>query len=305
MILCIALLVGSLALLVLSCNMFVEKAEKVGIRIGISPFIIGALFVAVGTSLPELVSSIIAVHEGEPDIVIGNVLGSNIINLLLLVSLSAFVAGKVTFSHDLMRIDIPYLLGSTMLIALMMLDGKFSRGEAVISLLCLGCYMYSCSRSKGVPALQRARLSWIDMVLFAATPVAIFFGGKWTVDQIIVLSKLSHVGMEAVSFSVVAFGTSLPEIIVSLQAARKGKVDLILGNAVGGSIFKSFSVMGIPALIKPLPISQSIIHFCMPVSIAVSFLFVFVLLDRQVNRCEAAFMLLFYAFFILKLFQAV
>lgn len=303
----IIVLIISLTILVKSCNVFVLSAERIGLAIGISQFIIGVVFVGMGTSLPELVSSIIAVQKNSPEIVVGNVLGSNIINILLLVSIVVFITGHIHCDHDLLKNDIPYLLGSTLLIALMMLDGKFSRGEAIISLICLYGYIISCFKVKKEISIEikKTKIKIMDIALIIISPIFIVLSGKYTVDSVIKISELAHVGMEAISFSVVAFGTSLPEIIVSIQAAKSKKTDIILGNIFGGNIFKSFSVMGIPALIQPLTISKSIINFCMPVSVAATILFLFVLLDKKINRGEAVLMLLFYVFFILKLFKAV
>jgi cation:H+ antiporter len=302
----IIVLIVSLFVLVKFCNIFILSAENIGLAIGISQFIIGVIFVGFGTSLPELVSSIIAIQHNSPEIVVGNVLGSNIINVLLLVSIVVFVSGRICFEHDLMRLDVPYLLGSSLIIALMMIDGQFSRGEAIISLGCLTGYIISCIKSKKeIAAIKKSKIKIKDIILIIISPILIVVSGKYTVDSVIKISQLAHIGMEAISFSVIAFGTSLPEIIVSIQAAKKKKVELILGNIFGGNIFKSFSVMGIPALIHPLTISKSIIDFCMPVSVAATVLFLFVLLDKKIHRSEGVLLFLFYVFFVLKLFQTV
>lgn len=300
----IGILIVSIFLLVKSCNVFITNAEKIGIAIGTPQFIIGVLFVGIGTSLPELVSSIFAINANSSEIVIGNVLGSNIINLLLLLGIVVFIEKEIHIGFDMMKLDIPYLLGSSFLIALMMLDGKISRGEAVICLFCFGAYAFSSMKEKMVEK-SKEKIQPLMIILFILSPIVIFFSGKYMVDSVIKISGFLKVDMAAISFSVVAFGTFLPDIVISIQAARKKKFELILGNIIGGNVFKSFAVMGIPALIHPLTISPIIIKFCVPVSVASTVLFIFVIFDKKINRGEGALLLLFYVFFILKLFQVV
>ncbi len=266
-------------------------------------FIIGVVIVGAGTSLPELVSSVLAVIGGTSEIVVGNVLGSNMTNIFLILGIAGVVGKKLRISYDILEIDLPIFLGAALLIAFMIYDGNFSRGEAIICLLGLFLFVLNTPKGQKQKGEDTARKpagvqAW---AMLLASSVLIFLGAKYTVDSVIALSKIFNIGAEVIALSAVALGTSLPEVLVTITAARKGKPEMAIGNVMGSNIFNSFAVMGIPGLIGSLHIPENVISFALPFSIAATFLYVIIIVDRKLNLWEGCLLLLFYLFFLLHL----
>jgi len=299
----IIVFVASLAVLVKASDLFVNAAEKIGQSFGMPHFIIGVVIVGAGTSLPELVSSVLAVIGGTSEIVVGNVLGSNMTNIFLILGIAGVVGKKLQISYDMLEIDLPIFLGAALLIAFMIYDGNFSRGEAIICLL--GLFLFVLNKLIGQKqrgedtARKPAGVQAWAMLL--ASSVLIFLGAKYTVDSVIALSKIFDIGADVIALSAVALGTSLPEVLVTISAARKGKPEMAIGNVMGSNIFNSFAVMGIPGLIGSLHIPEDVISFALPFSIAATFLYVIIIVDRKLNLWEGCLLLLFYLFFLLHL----
>ena len=294
----------SLAVLVKSSDFFITSSESIGLYFGLSTFIIGVVIVAVGTSLPELASSIVAVTEGSSEIVVGNVLGSNVANVCLVLGIAALVGKDFLVRYDLMRIDLPFMLGSAFLIFFMILDGVFSRAEALIVLAGLGIYVVNSLKTRDVTAeAERVRprvFHWLGLFI---SPVFIYLGARYTVEAVIAVSEAAGIGSEVIALTAVALGTSLPEVVVSVKAARRGKPEIAVGNIIGSNIFNSFAVMGIPGLIGTLIIPANIVAFAAPVSVGAAVLFLVVTMDRRVNPWIGGLLLLFYVFFLGKVFN--
>jgi cation:H+ antiporter len=300
----IILFIISLAVLVKSSDLFIDSSEKIGLFLGLPSFIVGVIIVAFGTSLPELVSSIIAVVEGSSEIVVGNALGSNITNIFLVLGITAVIGREFSINYNLMRVDLPFLLGSAILVALMLLDSVFSLTEALISLVCLSIYIFNSLRTKnGEDEQKPERPKALTWVLLAASPVFVYLGAKYTVRSVIQISTLLGIGSEVIALSAVALGTSLPEVVVSIAAARRGNPEMSVGNIIGSNIFNTFAVLGIPALIGPLAIPSNIRSFAIPVFLGATVLCILVTMERKVNRWSGSLFLIFYIFFIGKLFN--
>jgi cation:H+ antiporter len=141
-----------------------------------------------------------------------------------------------------------------------------------------------------------------DWIMLAASPAGIYFGARYTIDAVVAISEQLMIAPEIIALSAIALGTSLPELIVTITAAKKGKPEITIGNILGSNIFNSLMVMGIPALIGKLAIPAGIITFSLPLSLVAVLLFIIIIFDRKVNRLEGALLLLFYLFFIMRLF---
>ncbi len=293
----------SLVVLIKSSDYFILSAEKIGLFFGLPTFIIGVIIVAVGTSLPELVSSIVAVGEGSSEIVVGNVLGSNIANIGLVLGIAAIVSRNFIVKYDIMRVDMPFMLGSAFLLYFMLLDGAFSLPEAVLCLVSLAIFVFYALRSKELEITEKPeRPKFHIWLLLAATPFGIYFGARYTIRAVIAISELAGIGSEIIALTAVALGTSLPEVFVSLSAARKGKPEIAVGNIVGSNIFNTFAVMGIPRLIGDLKIPSTIIQFPAPVSVGISIFFLVVIMNKRLNPWIGMLLLIFYVFFIGRVF---
>jgi cation:H+ antiporter len=303
----IAVFIVSLAILIKSSDLFVGAAEKIGLSFGLSAFITGVIIVGVGTSLPELVSSIIATTEGATEIVIGNVLGSNITNIFLVLGIAGIIGKDFTIKHDLMRVDIPFLLSATLLMALMILDGSFSRIEGILCLLAFIIYiiftvMHPDLETKSIDfeiskinkEIEKKKPLIQEFILIILSSAGIFFGAKYTVDSVIALSSILGIATDIIALTAIALGTSLPEVLVTISASRRGNPEMAVGNIIGSNIFNGLVVMGIPSLISPLHIPHSILLFSLPTLIAAVFIYSFMVHDKKINQLEGGTLLIFY-----------
>jgi len=294
----------SLAVLVWAADIFIDAAEQVGKALKMPPFLIGVVIVGFGTSLPELVASLVAVTAGSSEIVIGNVVGSNITNILLVLGVTGILGGTFLVKSDLLKFDIPVMLGATVVLSLMVSNGEFSTGEGIICLIMLTIYLIPVLRSapveseKSDPVSATAR-TWVKLIL---SSMFIFFGAKYTIDSVIVIAEVAQIGAEVIAMSAIALGTSLPEVVVAITATRRGQPEMVIGNIMGSNVFNTFAVMGIPALFGNLSIPEGVMSFAVPVFLAATLMYIFIIVDGRVGRAESAFLLSFYLFFIGRLF---
>jgi cation:H+ antiporter len=317
----IGIFIVALGVLIKSSDYFTESAEKIGIHFGIPAFIVGVTIVAFGTSLPELVSSLIAVFAGSSEIVAANVIGSNIANILLVLGIAGIIAKKFTISHEIESVDLPLLVASSFLLLMMCLDGKFTFGEGVIMLLGIVLYIsYAISMHRENTAeeaiiekkAKKEKLSFSTWGILVTSVFFIFIGAKYTIDSVIVISDMLDIGKDIIAVIAVALGTSLPELMVTVSAARKGNVEMAVGNVLGSNIFNSFMVMGIPALFAPwfvsegyLSVSSELISFALPIMIIATLLYVFMTRDKKITQWEGWTLILVYVFFVFSTFGLV
>ena len=295
----------SLAVLVWASGILVTAAERIGLALGMSQFVVGVVIVGVGTSFPELVASVYAALTGATEIVVGNVLGSNITNILLVLGLAGVIARGCSIDHDVLRIDLPIVMASALLLALMIYDGEFGRVDALIC--CVGGLIYLMStvatdREGAGSSRARGGVSAAHLLKLVGALALILVSAKYTVDAVVELAEALDIGTEVIALSAVAFGTSLPEIAIAVTATRRGKPELAVGNIMGSNVFNAFVVMGIPGLLTPLAIPSEVIAFSLPVSVAVTLLYVVITVDGKINRWEGWLLLLFYAYFIAHLY---
>lgn len=294
----------SLYVLLRASEYFTRAAEQIGLSFGIPDFIVGLTIVAIGTSLPEIVSSVFAVLQGSSEIVIGNAVGSNVTNIFLIVGIAAIVGKKIEIIYDLIHIDLPLLMGSALLLAVMVWDGSFTLFEALLCLVGLVVYILHAvfTKEKRGRAMrgstQKQRLSGKTVVMLVISALFIFLGGKYTIESVIKLSGLLQIGTEIIAASVVALGTSLPELAVTIAAARHGRPEIAVGNVLGSNVFNALAVMGIPALLGPLVIPSTIITFGIPMMLIASLLFFFMAQDKEITQWEGWLLLIFYVFYI-------
>lgn len=299
--------IASLFVLVKAADYFIQASERTGLALGIPPFIIGLTLVALGTSLPELITSIIAVLSGAPEIVLGNVVGSNISNICLILGMVGVLAKRVQLTFELMRVDLPLMMGSAFYLAIAVWDGEFSTFEGLLCIAGMGIYLaYVLNVDRADhPALEeenddlpRPSFSWKEPVILLLSGVAIYFGADFLIRSITKLSGTLGIGADFIALTAVSLGTSLPELVVSIAAIRMKNAEMAVGNILGSNIFNIFAVMGIPSLFGTLTVTPSILEFGMPMMIIASFLCLFSTQDKVINRWEGWMLILFYVFFI-------
>jgi cation:H+ antiporter len=299
-------LIASLAGLILAADFFIRSSEKIGLALGIPHFVMGVTVVALGTSLPELVSSLIAVSDDASEIVLGNVVGSNISNICLILGIIGIMGGKIRMAFDIMQVELPLLMGSAFFLGLSIWDGNFTLFEAFICLAGLGIYLAYILKmdreelpEKGMgPIPLRPRIGFKDPLILLGSAIVIYFSADYLVESIIRISTYLNVGTELLALTVVSLGTSLPELVVSVVAVRKKNADMAIGNVIGSNIFNVFAVMGIPRLFGGIVVPESILKFSLPLMLVATFLCFFILEEKMINRWSGWLLVLFYIFFI-------
>jgi cation:H+ antiporter len=294
----IGIFVVGIAVLLWSSDRFVEAAERIGLSLGISPFIIGVTIVAFGTSLPELATSVVAVIDGTSQIVIGNVVGSNITNIALVLGLTAVVVRSIELEYNLWHIDIPFLWGSAFLLYFATMDGGISFYEVGIFLAGIAIFLaYSLKGEERPDKADRPTANWKDYLLLLFGGALVSLSATYVIESITNISVILDIAPSIIALSAVAVGTSLPEVAVSLAAARRGKASIAVGNAIGSNIFNTFIVMAIPRFFGPLVIPEEIIDVYLPLMLVMTILLGVMSNNRKITRWEGCMLLLFYAWY--------
>lgn len=309
----VAVFIVSLAALIAAARYFTIAAERIGVHFGIPPFIVGVTIVAIGTSLPELVSSVLAVVHGSSEIVVGNVLGSNVANIFLILGVSAAIGKRLHITYELIHVDLPLLVGSAFLLAATIWYGGFTLFDALLCLAVFAIYLHytvTVERKRedvvsqdesGGPVRRKLGRTTLPMLVVSAG--FIYVGAEYTVTSVIKLSEILGIGTEIIAVSAVALGTSLPELLVSVVAARRGSPDIAVGNILGSNIFNALVVMGVPGLFATLTIPEGMTTFALPMMLVATLLYLFITHDRQITRWEGLLLVVFYVFFIGALFN--
>lgn len=255
------------AILIGGAQLLVNGGSSVGVKLHISQMAMGLTVVALGTSLPELIVNIFAGISGNTDLAIGNILGSNITNTLLVVGAAAIVV-PIPFQKKTLQRDIPFSLFAPVILFVLANDYFFgrqnliSRFDGFILLIFLGVFLYYTffkpSAGSGKEEEFRQYTWGTSLFYIVAGGLGLYFGGKWIVDGAVKIAGAMGISETAMGLTLVAGATSLPELATSLIAARKNNADMALGNAVGSNILNIFLVLGVTALIKPIPYSKNL-----------------------------------------------
>ncbi len=265
MILLISEFAVGLLLIIKGADWLTDGASQIARRFNISSLVIGLTIVAFGTSAPEMVVSVISAVKGQTDLAIGNVVGSNIFNSLAIIGVTAIVC-PVACTKGNIRYDVPLCLLASIVLFVMANDALLGAGEDVISrsdgmvLLCFMsiflAYSITLGINSGNDAIDERRSSpvpfWKSVLLFLIGLSVLILGGEWMVDGASGIAANLGVSQSVIALTIVAAGTSFPELMTSVMAARKGDTDMALGNVVGSNIFNIFFILGTSATISPL-----------------------------------------------------
>ena len=305
----IAVLVVSLAILVKSADFFTEAAERIGLFFGLSSFIVGATIVSFGSSMPELATAIFALMQGQTNFAVDNIIGSNIANSLLVAGLAAVAVGTLKVKKQLIDVDVPFFFMSSAVFVLFIYDGVFTAIEGVISLVMLGVFIaytiyagtddvedHEESENKKPTAQQ----VFISLGIVVVSILAIVFSSKYTIDAVTEIATLMSVAPAIITMLAVAFGTSLPEIIISVRAAMAGRHSVALGNVFGSNTFNVLAVAGIPSFFGTLTVSDTAFAIGVPFLIVASLAFIFTTTDDKIQKWEGMALLIIYVAFVGK-----
>lgn len=296
------LLVVGFVLLMKGADWFVEGASKIADKLGIPQLVIGLTIVAMGTSLPEAAVSITSALKGSAEITIGNVVGSNIFNVLIILGLTAVIC-VIPVQKSTVRYEIPFTIVITIILAVLGLtDNTVDRAEGVILWVLMIVYLLYLLRlakngqpMEDIPEADKNDKVWKMLLMVIVGGAMIVLGSDVTVDAATELAVMFGMSERFIGLTIVAFGTSLPELVTSVTAGLKGKTDIAVGNIVGSNIFNILFVVGTTALITPVVYSAEFLADSLIAIAAVVLLLVCVLRKQRLSRLGGAIMLVGYA----------
>lgn len=315
------MLVAGLALLVVGAEALVRGASKIAAAFGIPPLVIGLTVVAFGTSSPELAVGVQSALTGNADLALGNVIGSNIFNILVIVGLSAVIVPLVVH-QKLVRLDVPLVIGLSVLVFILGLDGRIGRVEGVLLFLGLVAFIIfqirqgrreseevqqEYAQEYGDGRVRSAGQWALNGALLVGGLAMLIVGSNWLVDSASSIARSLGVSELIIGLTIVAAGTSAPELATSIMAAVRGERDIAVGNAVGSNVFNILGVLGLTAALAPegIGVPRSALVFDIPVMIAVAVAALPVFFTGySISRWEGAVFLAYYAAYTLFLFLA-
>lgn len=304
----LALLAFGFLMLVKGADWFVEGAAGIAEKFGIPQLVVGLTIVAMGTSAPEAAVSITAAMKENADITVGNVVGSNILNILIILGITSAIV-TVAVAKSTVKIEIPYMIFITLLfMGLGFTGGEITFWEGVILwaafLLYLGYLFWMAMKNKEeIPEEQEMLPVWKLLILTVGGLLFVVYGSDVTVDAATAIAKAVGVSQRFIGLTIVALGTSLPELVTSVSAARKGKADIAIGNIVGSNIFNILFVVGTTALITPVVFASNFLIDTAIAAAAGLLLWICVVKDRKLSRQGGILMLLCYGGYFIYLLQ--
>jgi len=320
-----ALLTAGLVLLVIGAEAFVRGASRLAAMLGVSPLVVGLTVVAFGTSAPEVAVSVQSAMSGAADLALGNVVGSNIANILLILGISATIAPLVV-AQQLVRLDVPVMIGVSILVLLLGFDGAIGRPESLLLLTGAVAYtgfllLHSRKETAAVIAEYEKEFGadgqhpdasgsgrWIGSALLVVGGLALLVvGSRWLVSGAVSIAQGFGVSELVIGLTVVAVGTSLPEVATSVIATLRNERDIAVGNVVGSNIFNVLLVLGVTGMVSPggIPVASAAIRFDIPVMIAVALACLPIFFTgNRIERWEGLLFLGYYAAYMLYLVLA-
>jgi cation:H+ antiporter len=306
-----------LGALVVGAELLVRGASKIALSLGISPLVVGLTIVAMGTSSPEVAVSVGAVLGGQTDIAVGNVVGSNVFNVLFILGISAVITPLVVHSQ-IIRQEVPIMIGASLILAVMIVGGQLSRMESGLLLVLLVAYVVFLVRQSraetreirdeyaaGVPRTGEWDSHWaVQVLLIVAGLGLLVLGSNWLVDAAVAFARALGVSDLVIGLTIIAAGTSMPEVATSVMAAIRGERDIAVGNVIGSNTFNILGCLGISGLVSPagLDIAPAVLNFdvWVMIAVAVACLPVF-LLGRRIGRRRGLLFLGYYAAYVVYL----
>lgn len=305
--------VVSLALLIKSSDYFIEYSERIGLALGLSPLVIGTLILALGTSLPELVTSVLSVLEGASEIVTGNVVGSNIANIFLVGGILMIAAKKPDFHPRSFKNELWIVPMVSFILLAILFDKEVAIYESIVLLVLLAGYIWLSLRGPAMneieeelkETVEQEGIKWFYWLIMLGGAAGIYVGAEFTVKSIVRLSDILNIGKDVISLSAVALGTSLPELVVTVVSARKGNNDMAIGNILGSNIFNILAIISIPSFLGPIVVTDSVLIISIPVMILAALMFVFSLMARRFSVWFGVVLVLLYVLYNIELFSGI
>ncbi|MEM6997338.1 MAG: calcium/sodium antiporter [Patescibacteria group bacterium] len=323
MIASILILAISLAAVIKAADWFLGAAESIGLKLRLPAFVLGVLLVGFGTSLPELATSMAAVADGTQNIVIANIVGSNLANMLVIIGLSTFFLGTIRFDKDLIDLDFPLLFSVTVFFSVLLSDGSLSRLDGGLLIGAFLAYILYAVLHKEEPEYHKGLVSMIanltrskegepkgpvsmkgmgtDIAILVGSVVLLALGSKFSVDSLLDIVTELDIAVDVLTIVTIAIGTSLPELLVSFKALKKGQGDLVLGNAIGSSIFNMLLVGGAASLFDVQLIDPQILNYSIAGLLIAAGLLTLSGITRRIHAWEGAMFIFIYIALLTKL----
>ncbi len=301
----------AMGVLIWGAEMIINQSERIALKFKIPEFIIGATLIALGTSLPEMAASIAASYNGKPDIAIANVIGSNILNITLVLATVFIISKKINPSRDFFAKDSTWALVPVLVFILMILDGLISRFDAVLLLLLMGAYLlFLLQDAKNIPEedledLEESTFTWAKVIPILFTGfVLVIVGAHFTVESASEIAKDFGISEWIIGIIMISLGTSLPELVVSISAATRGKVDMAIGNIIGSNMANTTVVLGAAALTSPMAINASAYIFDIATMIVATLLLVFITANKLYNKSAGISLIIILGLFLNNTIQS-
>ena len=305
-----------LAALIAGAESLVRGTSRIALSLGISPLVVGLTIVALGTSSPEVAVSVGAALSGNTDIAVGNVVGSNVFNVLFILGVSAVITPLIVHSQ-IIRQEVPIMIGASVVLGIMILDGALGRPEAALLLLLVVYVSFLLRQSRAETAEIRDEYAgsirrsgewdshWSVQVLLIAVGLGLLvLGSNWLVDSAVAFARALGVSDLIIGLTIIAAGTSMPEVATSIMAAIRGERDIAVGNVIGSNTFNILGCLGLSGVVSPtgLGIAPAVLNFDIWVMIAVAIACLPVLLlGRQIGRKRGLLFLAYYAAYVVYL----
>jgi len=306
----------AMGVLIWGADVIINQSERIALKFNIPEFIIGATLIALGTSLPEMAASIAASLNGKADIAISNVIGSNILNITLVLASVFLIARNINPARDFFAKDSTWALVPVLVFILMIFDGTISRFDAALLLLLMGAYLlFLLQDAKNIPDLEDIEeLEDIDQNSFSWTKVIpmlmlgfllVVIGAHFTVESASEIARDFGISEWVIGIIMISLGTSLPELVVSISAALKGKVDMAIGNIIGSNMANTTVVLGTAAMVNPLPIHASAYIFDIATMIIATLLLVFLTANKLYTKSAGISLVIILGLFLNNTIQSI
>ncbi len=294
----------SLGLLIFSADLFVEKSKELGKNLGLSTFLIGLIIVSIGTTLPELASSIYGTLKGSSEIVIPTIIGSVTTNIFLVIGTVGFLYGTKYIYKSSLKTDLWMLAIVVCLFVLFIIDGNFTLLEAflcAILYIAYSIYQYKLSKPAKLDTPIKTN-SYLCIFLILIYSILIYVGSKYVVDSMLNISKIVGIFPEIIAITVIALGTSLTELVVGIISVKKGHLDIAVANIIGASIIDILIVSSFSRFFGFIIVPTHIFKIAIPMLCLALISFIYVIIDKKLTKKEGFVLLLFYIIFIILLF---
>ena len=301
----ILIFISALTILLLAARVFTNAAEQLGAWFGMPSFVIGVFIVGIGTSLPELISSILSVQKGLSEIVPGNIIGASISNILLITGIVAWLNRKdIVLTRNYIFIDLHFLIGSLIFFTAIAYDGKILWQEASIGIVAFLVYSRYLIHESGHPKdseeVSRLPFPIKSMVLLVIAGLGIYLGADYTVSSISEIANGLSIPPSIIALTVLSLGTTLPELAVNISAIKQGKAEMAIGNVLGSCIFNMMVVPGAAAAFGTISVPATLIGFSLPYLAGSGLFFYLLTQDKTLSRWEGILCVLLFMLFILK-----